>query len=315
MLDPAEKLELKQKKIQYEGYVTHMYLDSKGYVTAGIGHMMPNAIEAQKVKFMRADGSPAFSDEISAEFNAVKSFNTILKAYMYKRITKLYLTDEEINRLTNNHLSNFYTGLKRIYPEFDDYPKNVRFALFDMIYNLGEGGLRDKFPNFNKAIKTRAWAEAADQSSRKDVNEERKQYVAGLLRSEAGISIAAIPNKSQTSEELKEPQKNVSLNGKKPIPVKIHKNNELKKDAIHIFPDYEIYPMAAQLGIIDMISTLGVNGLKIKFPKFMRAVFNRDWLTASRECSRKNQKETRNKFISDLFKAAYPGKFQLLIRN
>lgn len=238
MLDPAEKLELKQKKIQYEGYVRHMYLDTKGYVTTGIGHMMPNANEAQKVKFMRADGSPASPDEIKADYMSVKKAEEGGKASIYKRYTKLHLTDTEITRLTNNHLANFYSGLKRIYPEFDDYPKNVRFALFDMIYNLGEGGLRDKFPNFNKAIKTRAWAEAADQSSRKDVNEERKQYVAGLLRSEAGISIAAIPNKSQTSEELKEPQKNVSLNEKKPIPVKIHKNHELKKDALRIFPDY-----------------------------------------------------------------------------
>src|SRR5690606_22406155 len=99
------------------------------------------------------------ADEVSADYNAVKGFLKNQKANIYKSITKLHLSDEEINRLINNHLSNFYTGLKRIYPEFDDYPKNVRFALFDMIYNLGEGGLRDKFPNFNKAIKNRAWAE------------------------------------------------------------------------------------------------------------------------------------------------------------
>lgn len=142
MLDPVEKLELRNKKIAYEGNVPHMYLDTEGQVTIGIGHMMPSAAAAQKVNFLRADGIKASAEEIKNEFDKVKSMRKSQSADKYEPFTKLHITEQEIYRLTDNHLINFHKELKNLYLGFDSFPKNVRFALFDMIYNLGEPKLR-----------------------------------------------------------------------------------------------------------------------------------------------------------------------------
>lgn len=315
MLDPAEKIELKAKKIQYEGNIKHMYLCTAGHVTVGIGHKIENEREATKVKFLKSDGSPGSAEEIAAEYRKVKATEVGNKALFYRPLTRLHVDNKEVERLTNNHLDAFYKQLKKLYPEFDDYPKNVRFALFDMIYNLGKGGLRDKFPKFNKAILARDWAAAANESSRTKIADERNQYVAGLLRSEAGVTTGVVPQRSPTHEELRAPKTNVVFLGKKPQPVTVHRNTEIRRNALQVFPEFSSYPLSVQLGILDMLSTLGARKLRQQFPKFMRAINNKDWLTASRECSRKNQKVDRNKFVADLFKTGYPGMFQLLIRK
>lgn len=315
MLNPAEKVELKAKKRQFEGCIPHMYLCTAGHVTVGVGHKIENAGEAPLVRFLKSDGTPASADEITAEYYKVKAAEKGQQARTYKRYTKLHIDETEIQRLTNNHLEKFYRQLKELYPEFDEFPKNVRFALFDMIYNLGKGGLSRKFPNFNAAIKNRNWAKAANESSRTGIGENRNQYVAGLLRSEAGITSSIIPQKSSTPEELKTPKTDAVFPGKKPEPVRVHRNAETQRDGLQLFPEYASYPLPVKLGILDMISTLGKTKLAQQFPKFMRAIQRRDWLTASRECSRKNQSPGLNNFVAELFKAGYSGQFQLLIRK
>jgi GH24 family phage-related lysozyme (muramidase) len=315
MLDPAEKIQLKSKKREFEGSVPHMYLCTAGHVTVGIGHKIENESEATRVKFLKTDGIPASPEEIKAEYIRVKSATIGRNANFYEVFTRLHISEAEIIRLTDNHLNNFYRQLKELFPEFDDYPKNIRFALFDMIYNLGKGGLRDKFPKFGKAVRNRNWSEAANESSRTGIGDRRNQYVAGLLRSEAGLTTGNMPQKSLTSQEIREPKIDAVFSGKKPQPVKIYKNIEIQRDALKLFPEFSSYPLPVRLGLIDMLSTLGANKLKQQFPKFMRAIKNRDWLSASRECSRKNQKSDRNNFVADLFKSGYPGQFKLMIRK
>ena len=46
------KAKLKKKLFQYEGKIPHMYLDTKGYVTVGIGHLLKDVAAAQKVPFL-----------------------------------------------------------------------------------------------------------------------------------------------------------------------------------------------------------------------------------------------------------------------
>lgn len=315
MLDPVEKLELRNKKIAYEGNVPHMYLDTEGQVTIGIGHMMPSAAAAQKVNFLRADGIKASAEEIKNEFDKVKQLGKGKLASDYEKFTKLYVTDVEVNRITDNHLTNFHKELKNLYPGFDSFPKNVRFALFDMIYNLGEPKLRGQFKNFKKAIDARDWAGAAAESSRKGIACTRNQYVAGLLRSEAGVTVGDIPDSCQTPEELKKSKQKAEFKGKKPIPVRIHENKEITSDCLQVFPEYPSYPQSVQIALLDMMSTLGKFAFSTQFPKFIRAIKTRDWLTASRECSRKKVNTNRNQFTAELLKAGYPGNFRLLLRK
>ena len=50
MITSREKQILRTNLEKYEGKATHMYLDSRGFVTVGIGHLITNLVEAQKLR-------------------------------------------------------------------------------------------------------------------------------------------------------------------------------------------------------------------------------------------------------------------------
>ena len=63
MTTATEFAELKKKIELYEGNVDCMYLDSNGFVTVGVGHMIPNATHAAGLTFyVRKTGVPATED-------------------------------------------------------------------------------------------------------------------------------------------------------------------------------------------------------------------------------------------------------------
>lgn len=98
------------------------------------------------------------------------------------------MKDADINLQRDKHITSFYTELSGIYTksngypnDFDQLPKNVQLALFDMIFNLGATKIVSSFPNFNKALKAGDWKKAANESNRPDVSAARNQYVKQLL--------------------------------------------------------------------------------------------------------------------------------------
>ncbi|MFT6102206.1 MAG: inhibitor of KinA sporulation pathway (predicted exonuclease) [Candidatus Endobugula sp.] len=79
----------------------------------------------------------ASKDEIKADYEAVKKQSKNHLASFCKKHVKLKLTEVDINTLTNKHIDSFEIKLKRILPVFLACPNEVRFALFDIIFNVG----------------------------------------------------------------------------------------------------------------------------------------------------------------------------------
>lgn len=144
MASESEKKTLRQKLEKYEGKVSHMYLDSKGYVTVGIGHLLSSVSEAQSLKFKNNKNLFASKEDIKTDYDAIKKQPSNRVASFYKKHSKLTLPDNEIDNLTNKHIENFEKELKKIYSDFDSYPSGVRLALFDLIFNLGMTNLNSK---------------------------------------------------------------------------------------------------------------------------------------------------------------------------
>jgi GH24 family phage-related lysozyme (muramidase) len=184
-----------EKKLEeYEGRYNHMYLDSKAKVTVGIGHLIANKgavisvtmyTEKNKMPHMVATMKQK-QDEYDNLIKQKKNY----KASWYKQHTSLIMKDTDINIQRKNHIDTFYSELVSVYKktngfkdDFDNFPINVQKALFDMIFNLGQTNLRNKFIKFNDAIKQEKWKEAAKQSNRPDVNSIRNGYVKGLFNS------------------------------------------------------------------------------------------------------------------------------------
>lgn len=172
---------------QQEGRVNHMYLDSKGFVTVGVGHLIPNLQAAQRIPFRKPGGQPAVNDEIKKDFETIQQQPPNRYASFYRPHTELVVPNDEIDRLTSAHIDSFHRELRVIYPMFDTYPWEARLALFDLIFNVGQPDLQHNWPNMNAAIRRLDWKAAATHSNRRPpVAKARNDFVKALFNVAAG---------------------------------------------------------------------------------------------------------------------------------
>ena len=190
MLAAEEVTTLRNNIERYEGKVSHMYLDSRGFVTIGVGHLLIDVSAAQKLPLQTTSGDIASEDVVAAEFALVHQQEGNRVAGYYQSFTALHLSDEAMDALTDKHIDSFYKELKVIYVEFDSFPRNVKLALFDLIFNLGMTALRKKWPKLNGCIAGRDWVGAAENCRRRGIADARNDYVKFLLASGDSTSIA-----------------------------------------------------------------------------------------------------------------------------
>ena len=168
---------------QMEGNVEHMYLDSEGNVTAGKGKKLSDADSAAVLPFLH-DGTsaPASEDEIRAEYDLIAGMQADKgrPASYFGQFTSLFLSQSEIDRLVTGHMRGDFSALLRLYPDFGNLPLSAQVALWDMIYNLGPRGLAG-FKSLRQAIEDADWEEAARQSHRLKINDDRNDFVFNLF--------------------------------------------------------------------------------------------------------------------------------------
>lgn len=195
-LQPDVRREVTKKIEEYEGRIDHLYLDSVGKVTVGVGHLIPNRLATASIKLHKAVNGlptqPATPKEKEDEYAAIVKQKKGFKASAYKQYASLMMSAAEIDRLRDAHIDTFYRELtilyrkKRGYPnDFDSLPKDVQLALFDMVFNLGATKIVSTFPTFDRYLKKGDWAQAALASNRPQVSLARNRYVKDLLLSAA----------------------------------------------------------------------------------------------------------------------------------
>ena len=187
MLSMTEKVTLRQNIERYEGKVKHMYLDSKGFVTVGVGHLLKDVAAATHLPFEAANGALASEAEIVKAFEQVSVQESNRVASYYQQFTDLVLADKDIDHLTDKHIDTFYHELTVVYDGFEVFPSKVKLALCDMIFNLGMTGLRKKWPKMNACIAAKDWKATAENCQRKGIADERNDYVKSLFLTSAGV--------------------------------------------------------------------------------------------------------------------------------
>lgn len=172
-----------------EGSIPHMYLDTVGKVTIGVGNMLRDAKAATALPFIVAESGEAASKQaIVAEYNLVAAQEPGLVAHRYRKYTKLILEEDAINALLDKRLGQFRRTLQKDFEGFDDFPENAQLGLIDMAFNLGNQGLIAKFPSFTRAARKKDWKKCAMECRRKQIqktrNEEVKELFLSCLRNE-----------------------------------------------------------------------------------------------------------------------------------
>ena len=67
------------------------------------------------------------------------------------------MTDDIINDLLENDISNAISDCASIYPNWHELPDNAQMVLIDMCFNMGKRGLQN-FKKMNRAVEDFNWA-------------------------------------------------------------------------------------------------------------------------------------------------------------
>jgi GH24 family phage-related lysozyme (muramidase) len=179
--------EIKAHIVPHEGVVSHMYLDTVGKVTVGVGNMLPDGLAAEALPFVdRVSRERASADQKRADFDVVLRQPKAQSAKLYKPHTKLDLPDEEIWKLLERRVAGFVRQLTEIFPKFPDFPASAQLALLDMAFNLGAGALDKRWPSLKQAVLTQNWLVAEQQCNRSTSSRARNEATRALFRKAAG---------------------------------------------------------------------------------------------------------------------------------
>ena len=182
----------------YEGDYPYMYVDSQGYVTVGVGFMIPNATAAtfypfllNKPRLAQAAShkgtvharptlhnpvtpvlldNKATAKEIRAEWRKIHAKPRNHLAPWYERFTSMTLTNFEIDRILQDKVNRFESRLKSLFSTWDDFPAPAQNALLDMVYNLGS---LQAFPTLVTAANNHDWTKCAANSHRMGPSDQR----------------------------------------------------------------------------------------------------------------------------------------------
>ena len=172
-----------------EGSVNHLYLDTVGKVTVGVGNMLPTAESAGKLPFRhRFSDNRANINDIIIEYGKIKQlpYGKDRPASFYAPYCELYLPEREIDKLLGSRVQEFLKSLRMQFRGFDDYPEAAQLGIMDMIFNLGptklfasaqDGG----FPKFCLAVRQQDWATCANECHRRGIADERNNEVKNLF--------------------------------------------------------------------------------------------------------------------------------------
>ncbi|QRK05952.1 hypothetical protein JQX13_38340 [Archangium violaceum] len=170
----------------WEGVVAYMYLDTEGNVTVGAGNLVRTEEDAKKLPLQNMDaGRAATPEEIVTAFRAVKAMRPKMRATEYAMRPTIALTDQDIRALLKKRLdTEFIPRIRDVVfkPDFDTYPRCVRRALLDMVYNVGIGAFPNGFPKLTESVRARKWAVAAEQCRIKTGHETRNEWRKALYQ-------------------------------------------------------------------------------------------------------------------------------------
>ena len=170
----------------FEGIVPWMYLDTRGFVTVGVGEMLGSAARAQTLAFLDPSGQPSTEDAVLDEFNRVSSLAPGKIAAFYRSPASPVLPQATIDVLLMNHLNSFDEQLAGRFPAYASFPDTAKLGLLDMIYNLGASGLFSGFPGFMASVDRQDWLGAAANCHRDGPSQARNDWTRQQFLAAAG---------------------------------------------------------------------------------------------------------------------------------
>lgn len=163
-----------------EGCIDHLYLDTRGNVTCGVGRL---------IKKIGEIGNYTWSDHVAAlkDFALLQELKRDCKygmkwpATRYAPLTRARMSKPREGLVES--IEQIDKQLGNRFPWFDGAPRSVQEALIDMVYNLGLTGLTNEFPKMLRALALDDYTGAAPESHRKGISDARNQRTYNRIQS------------------------------------------------------------------------------------------------------------------------------------
>jgi hypothetical protein len=147
-----------------EGWISWMYLDVKGLVTAGMGNLIDPVGAALTLPWVDGTGAAASQGDIQAEWQRTKDNLALAHqgANAAKQVTALRLGDPDITDLVLAKLDYNERVLKSYsaFANFDAWPADAQLGLLSMAWAMGPG-FGPTFPHFSQAASAGNFTTAA----------------------------------------------------------------------------------------------------------------------------------------------------------
>lgn len=164
---------------QHEGVVDHLYLDTEGNVTCGVGYLVRTARDL--TMFAWTDLARAREDFVGLQALADVQRREPKSAAYFAKLTgaRMLRPLENLPGILLRHS----IQLRKLGLDVSTLPDGAQNAVHDMAYQLGPSGLVNGFPKFVRAVLAGNWDEAAKESRVRQASAGRNTVRAALLRS------------------------------------------------------------------------------------------------------------------------------------
>ena len=173
----AERL----KDPDFEGLVPHIYLDTKGKITTGVGALVDDETTFKAVDWLGDNKRPATDAEKQAAYNHFQDlkrqekFGQKYGAGYYKDESILQVSEAFALQRMNEHLQNDLKKLREGIDRFDSLPYPLKEVLLDIRYNTGAVS-QTRWPNLRNGIREKNLTKIYHNVNRLKIQKKRNQW-------------------------------------------------------------------------------------------------------------------------------------------
>lgn len=158
----------------HEGVVPHLYVDTTGNITCGVGFLVPSWKDVAQYAWDNQQEATADYRYLAEQLRLFpKDFiGRPMKFYKERTTARLKSVDEQLAR----KIAQFERLLSEHGLKVTGMPWQAYQVTIDLVYQVGVAGLINNFPSYCAAIARADWARAAKECSVKQAGKERNEW-------------------------------------------------------------------------------------------------------------------------------------------
>lgn len=169
------------KSPKFENLIQHIYLDTEGKITTGVGALVDDETTFKAVDWLVDNKRPATDAEKQAAYdcfqdlNRQKKFGKDYDAGYYKNKSRLQISEAYALQRMNEHVQNDLERLRNGIDGFDNLPYPLKEVLMDIRYTSGSV-TRDNWKHLRDGIDKKDLTQIFNHVNRPQVSSSRNQW-------------------------------------------------------------------------------------------------------------------------------------------